>query len=186
MCKLFSGFTQWGKVLASLINNMDKSVVATRWYFVNFAFSSCTCSGGCTWESHAVFAWEAPSRKGLSVLEARLNISGCSCCDCSFRPALFAGDLLEQLLVLSCELKNSCQRAVVHCFPNNPPLSVSWFTKNTSPSVIKTLLYKWLDFAAQSLFLQRVTTLNSLWNLATIYNIHTSGVLCCVEHFMFC
>lgn len=104
MCKLFSGFTQGGKVLASLINNMDKSVLAVSWYFVNFAFSSCTSSRGCTWESRAVFAWEAPSSRGLGVHEARLNISGCSCCDCSFHPALFAGDLLEQLLVLSCEL----------------------------------------------------------------------------------
>lgn len=45
MCKLFSGFTQRGKVLASLINTMDKSLMATSWYFVNFAFSSCTRSG---------------------------------------------------------------------------------------------------------------------------------------------
>ena len=105
MCKLFSGFMQWGKVLASLINNVDKFMVATSWYFVNFAFSSYTSYGGYTWESRSLFLLAKHTVEKDSVYsEARLNISGCSCCECSFRPALFAGDLLEQLLVLSCEL----------------------------------------------------------------------------------
>ena len=105
MCKLFSGFMQRRKVLASLINNMDKFMVATSWYFVNFAFSSYTSYGGHTWESRSLFLLAKHTVKKDSVYtEARLNISGCSCCDGSFRPALFAGDLLEQLLVLSCEL----------------------------------------------------------------------------------
>lgn len=106
MCKSFSGFMQRGKVLASLITNMDKKlVVATKWYFVNFAFSSYPSSGGYTWESRSLFLLAKHTvEKDSAYIEARLNISGCSCCDRSFRPALTAGDLLEQLLVLSCEL----------------------------------------------------------------------------------
>lgn len=105
MCKLFSGFMQRGKVLASLINNTDKFAVATSWYFVNFAFSSYTSYGGYTRESRSLFLLAKHTvEKDSAYTEARLNISGCSCCDCSFRPALFAGDFLEQLLVLSCEL----------------------------------------------------------------------------------
>lgn len=80
MCKLFSGFMQWGKVLASLINNMDKSVVATSWYFVNFAFSSYTSYGGYTWESRSLFLLAKHTVEKDSVYtKTRLNISGCSC-----------------------------------------------------------------------------------------------------------
>lgn len=74
MCKSFSGFMQRGKVLASLITSMDKKlVVATKWYFVNFAFSSYPSSGGYTWESRSVFACKAHSRKGLSVHRSTLE-----------------------------------------------------------------------------------------------------------------
>lgn len=187
MCKLFSGFMQWEKVLASLTNNTDRFAVAASWYVVNFAFSSYTSCGGHTWESRSLFLLAKHTVDKDSVYtEARLKISGCSCCDCSFRPALLREIYLSSCWFWAVSFRTHAKGLWFILSPTTHLFLCPWFTKNTSLSVIKTLLYKCLDSAAQSLLLQRVTALNSLWSLATISDVHTSSVLSRVEHFMFC
>lgn len=135
----------------------------------------------------SVFACKAHSRKGLSVHRSTLEHFRLFLLWLLIPPGIVCGRFPWAAVGSELWALELMPKGCSSFFPQ-PPTSFCGpdLQRTLRESVIKTLLYKRLDSAAQSLLLQRVTTLNSLWNLATVSDIHTSSVLHCVERFMFC
>lgn len=122
-----------------------------------------------------------------------LNRSGYSGYDCFYRPNFPCWRPLEQQLTMSCELRYSCQRAVVHSLP--PTIHLLLFLLflhyqqpvancNGKHSGHFQTLHPPQKTPTSVRFQSYRLTLTMEFSHLTGH--HTSSALCCVEHIMFC